>query len=116
MNPKIAHVMFHALYISMSTEASLCSNYNLALSQHEVRVDEATGTFVVLHIKSMSHFPRLGWDLTWEVELLGFLFWFGFCCFRWKGDGSMEIKLETSSVCMVSHGRQRWHPSFLQLE
>lgn len=64
MNPKIAHIMFHALYISLSTEASLHSNYNLSLSQHEVRVDEATATFVVLHIKSMSHFPRLGWDLT----------------------------------------------------
>ena len=51
MNPKIAHIMFHALYISLSTEASLHSNYNLSLSQPEVRVDEATATFVVLHIK-----------------------------------------------------------------
>lgn len=77
MNPKIAHIMFHALYTSVSTEASLHSNYSLSLSQHEVRVDEATATFVVLHIKSMSHFPRLGWDLT-RSGIVGFfvLVWF----------------------------------------
>ena len=62
----------------------------------------------------MSHFPRLGWDLT-RSGIVGFLFWLGFCCFRWKGDGSMEIKLETASTCMVSHERQCRHTSFLQL-
>lgn len=74
MNPKIAHIMFHALYISVSTEASLHSNYSLSLSQHEVRVDEATATFVVLRIKSMSHFPktRVGLNEKWNCGVFCF--------------------------------------------
>ena len=37
-------------------------------------------------------------------------------CFRWKGDGSMEIKLETASICEVSHRRQNQHTQFLTIE
>ena len=67
MNPKIAHIMFHALYISLSTEASLHSNYNLSCPWDSLGKNTGVGCHFLLQcvkVESESEvaqsYPTLG--------------------------------------------------------